>query len=97
MQKVTRAKEVRKRMKTKMLVDLWPGGSLTNGAIGAYKEADEKKAISIDEVVWYRSSNTAMVSYQTDLTEDCVHDLLRNMAAKYASLELHRILEGGTA
>ena len=84
-------------MKTKMIVDLWPGGTLTNGAIGAYKEADEKKAISIDEVVWYRSSNTAMVSYQTDLTEDYVHGMLRNMAAKYASLELHRILEGGTA
>ena len=74
----------------KMIVDLWPGGSLTNGAIGAYKEADERKAISIDEVVWYRNTNTAMFSYRTDMQEKAVHDILRNLTAKHESIALHK-------
>lgn len=72
-----------------MLVDVWPGGTLTDGRISAYKEADELKVIDIKEVVWYRNTNTAMFSYRTDMQEKAVHDILRNLTAKHESIALH--------
>lgn len=72
-----------------MLVDVWPGGTLTDEMISAYKEADEMKEIDIQEVVWYRNTNTAMFSYKTNLAEDTVHDMLRKLTAKYASERIH--------
>ena len=59
-----------------MIVDVWPDGTLTDKIISAYKKADDEKAIRIYEVVWTRSTNTAMFQYETDMQEDEAHGLL---------------------
>lgn len=65
-----------------MFVDVWPEEQLTDSLLKAYKEADETKAISIHEVVWRRSTRTAMVSYRTEMSEDEAHDMLRNLSER---------------
>ena len=64
-----------------MIVDVWPDGTLTDKIIGAYKQADDEKAIRIHEVVWTRSTNTAMFQYETDMQEDEAHGLLLGLTA----------------
>ena len=72
-----------------MLVDVWPGGTLTDEIISAYKEADKTEVIDIQEVVWYRNTNTAMFSYKTNLAESTVHNMLRDLTTRYASEAIH--------